>query len=41
MNVVLCKTMEEFCEFIDNYEGELRINGRRAWDGDKLVAIII
>lgn len=37
----LCKTREEFREFINNYAGELRVEGRRAWEGDSLVALVI
>ena len=36
----ICKTRDEFIDFISNYEGELHINGSRAWDGDVLVAYI-
>ena len=36
-----CKTRDEFIEFINNYEGELHVNGSRAWDGDRLVAYIV
>jgi hypothetical protein len=39
--VELCKTRDEFRDFINNYEGELRVEGRRAWDGDSLVALVI
>ncbi len=40
-SAALCETKEEFREFIDNYNGELRVESRRAWDGDKLVAVIV
>lgn len=39
--VHLCESKEEFREFIDNYEGELRVDARRAYEGNKLVAVII
>lgn len=41
MNVVLCKTKDEFCDFIDNFEGELRIKGCQAWHNGILVAVIV
>ena len=36
----ICETRDEFIDFISNYEGELHVNGSRAWDGDVLVAYI-
>lgn len=37
----LCKTRDEFREFINNYAGELRVEGRRTWEGKKLVALVM
>lgn len=41
MDVELCKTKDEFREFINTFGGELRIEGRRAWCNGELVAVII
>ena len=41
MSTELCKNKETFREFIDTFEGELRIEGRRAWCNGELVAVII
>lgn len=41
MSTELCKNKESFREFIDTFEGELRIEGRRAWCNGELVAVII
>ena len=41
MSTELCKNKEALREFIDNFEGELRIEGRRAWCNGELVAVII
>ena len=30
-NVKLCKTKDEFCEYIDNYPGELYVKGCNAY----------
>lgn len=39
--VHLCESKDEFRTFIDEYEGELRVDARRAYEGNKLVAVII
>ena len=35
------KPKMSFASLSDNYNGELRVESRRAWDGDKLVAVIV
>ena len=39
--VHLCDSKDELRTFIDEYEGELRGDARRAYEGNKCVAVII
>jgi len=38
-NVEVFSSKEDFISFVDNYQGELRIVGRRVYEGKKLVAV--
>lgn len=38
-NVEVFSSKEDFISFVDNYQGELRIVGRRVYEGEKLVAV--
>lgn len=37
--VKILSNREEYVEFIDNYSGELRVSGRRIYEGALLVAV--